>query len=108
MKEKEAFGFAGLWEEWLDRQTGEVIETCTIIMTAANDLLKPVHVRMPVILKRNDYDFWLDEKIKDSSKLQKLLAPYPPDEMDSYAAVSRGINNPATDSEELIAPVNSF
>jgi putative SOS response-associated peptidase YedK len=48
LKEKEVFGFAGLWEEWLDKESGELLETFTIITTAANDVLKPVHDRMPV------------------------------------------------------------
>ncbi len=51
LNEKEIFGFAGLWEEYVDKQTGEVLETCTIITTEANQVLKPVHDRMPVILK---------------------------------------------------------
>lgn len=107
LKDKEVFGFAGLWEEWLDEQTGELTETCTIITTEANEVLKPVHDRMPVILKAGDYDFWLDEKVKDTSKLQNLLIPYSAKEMDSHA-VSRSINNPAANSEELIAPLNSL
>ena len=107
LKEKEIFGFAGLWEEWLDKQNGELTETCTIITTEANEVLKPIHDRMPVILKMGDYDFWLDEKVKDTSKLQNLLVSYPAVEMDSHA-VSRSINSPAADSEELIAPLNSL
>ncbi len=50
------FGFAGLWEEWLDKQTGEMLKTRTIITTEANDVLKHVHDRMPVILKSESYD----------------------------------------------------
>ena len=107
LKDKEIFGFAGLWEEWLDKETGELTETCTIITTEANEVLKPIHDRMPVILKNDDYDFWLDEKVKDTSKLQNLLVPYPAKEMDSHA-VSRSINNPAANSEELITPLNSL
>ena len=101
---KEVFGFAGLWEEWLDKKSGESLETCTIITTEANDVLKPVHDRMPVILKAADYDEWLDTKEANTDKLQKLLAPYPPDEMSSHA-VSRAVNSPTLDSPELI--VNS-
>jgi len=101
---KEVFGFAGLWEEWLDKKSGESLETCTIITTEANDVLKPVHDRMPVILKAADYDEWLDTKEANTDKLQKLLAPYPPDEMSSHA-VSRAVNSPTFDSPELI--VNS-
>jgi putative SOS response-associated peptidase YedK len=70
-------------------------------------VLKPIHDRMPVILKNEDYDFWLDGKIKDTSKLQNLLVPYSAKEMDSHA-VSRSVNNASANSEELIAPLNSL
>ena len=107
LKEKPVFGFAGLWEEWLDKQSGELVETCTIITTEANEVLEPVHDRMPVILKAEDYDRWLDEKLKDTAELQSLLVPYPADEMASHA-VSRAINNPAYDAPELIDRLNSL
>jgi putative SOS response-associated peptidase YedK len=54
LKDKEVFGFAGLWEEWLDKTHGELLETCTLITTEANEVLKPVHERMPVILKADN------------------------------------------------------
>jgi putative SOS response-associated peptidase YedK len=101
LKEKEVFGFAGLWEEWLDKESGELLETFTIITTAANDVLKPVHDRMPVIVKAENYDEWLDPKIKDTERLGKLLAPCPANEMDAHT-VSRAINSPTNDSPELI------
>lgn len=101
LKEKAVFGFAGLYEHWLDRETGEQIETCTIITTEANELLEPIHDRMPVILKARDYERWLAAKEKDTDKLQKLLIPYPAEEMASYA-VSRAVNSPTSDSPELI------
>lgn len=101
LKDKAVFGFAGLWEEWLDKESGEQIETCTIITTEANKVLEPVHDRMPVILKPKDYDEWLDEKQSDTDKLQKLLAPFPAKEMASHA-VSRAVNTPSSDSPELI------
>ena len=104
LKDKEVFGFAGLYEEWLDKETGEQIETFTIITTEANKVLEAIHERMPVILKPKDYDQWLDAKEKDTSKLQKLLAPYPASEMESYE-VGKAVNSPSNDSPELI--VNS-
>ena len=107
LKEKEVFGFAGLWEEWLDKQTGELLETCTIITTEANDVLKPVHERMPVILRSDSYDEWLDVKEKNTEKLQKFLVPYATDEMDSHV-VSKSVNIPDIDSAELIEPLNSL
>ncbi|HEX8396389.1 MAG TPA: SOS response-associated peptidase, partial [Pyrinomonadaceae bacterium] len=60
LKDKPVFGFAGLWESWIDKETGEETESCTIITTEANDVLKPVHDRMPVIIKPENYEFWLD------------------------------------------------
>lgn len=106
LQDKPVFGFAGLWESWIDKMTGEELETCTIITTTANEVLEPVHERMPVILKPENYDLWLDEKEKNTDRLQRLLAPYPPDEMAAHA-VSRAVNVVSTDAEELIAEINS-
>jgi putative SOS response-associated peptidase YedK len=106
LKDRDVFGFAGLWEEWTDKQTGEVIETCTIITTEANKVLEPVHNRMPVILKPEAYDLWLDEKEKNTDRLQKLLVPYLAPEMASHA-VGKAVNIPGSDSPELIRELNS-
>ncbi len=70
-------------------------------------MLKPVHDRMPVILKGESYDEWLDAKVKDTNRLQELLKPYPAKEMSSHA-VSRSVNIPNSDSPELILPMNSL
>jgi putative SOS response-associated peptidase YedK len=107
LKEKDVFGFAGLWESWIDRTTGEELETATIITTEANDVLKSVHDRMPVILRKDSYDEWLDVKGKNTDRLQKLLVPYSAKEMSSHA-VSRSVNIPDTNSPELIKPMNSL
>ena len=101
LKDKDVYGFAGLYEEWLDKESGELVETCTIITTEANKVLEPVHDRMPVILTPKSYDEWLDAKYKDTDKLQSLLVPYPAKEMDSHT-VSRAVNAPSNDSPELV------
>jgi putative SOS response-associated peptidase YedK len=106
LKEKEVFGFAGLWEEWLDKESGESVETCTIVTTEANAVLEPVHDRMPVILKAEDYDRWLDANFKDTGKLQNLLLPYPAEEMAAHV-VGKAVNSPVYDSPELIEQLNS-
>lgn len=106
LKDKNVFGFAGLWSEWTDKESGDVIETCTIITTEANKVLEPIHERMPVILKSDKYDEWLDEKENDTDKLQKLLKPYPASEIASYK-VSRSVNSPSEDSPELIQEIES-
>ena len=73
------FAFAGLWESW--RPPGgdddEVLYTCTIITTDANDTLRPIHHRMPVILPPEAYDSWLDREIDDPEVLLPLLQPAP-------------------------------
>ena len=89
----------------LDKETGELVETCTIITTEANEVLEPVHDRMPVILKAKDYDQWLDEKENNTDKLQKLLVPFPAKEMDSYK-VSKAVNSPSNDSADLIEKIS--
>lgn len=107
LKEKDVFGFAGLWESWVDKTTGDELETCTIITTEANEALQPVHDRMPVILKPENYDQWLDTKEKNTNKLQELLKPYPADKIGSHT-VGRNVNIPDSDSADLILPMNSL
>ena len=105
LKADEPFFFAGLWERW--EQSGKTLETCTILTTAANDVLAPVHDRMPVILDPDAYDLWLDPAVQRSDDLTALLRPYPAARMTSHP-VSLNVNKPAYDSAELIAPlVNS-
>lgn len=74
------FAFAGLWERWQAPEE-EVIESCTILTTDANDLTQPIHDRMPVILKLEDHDLWLDPDVRDPNLLKPLLRPYPSGEM---------------------------
>jgi putative SOS response-associated peptidase YedK len=106
LKDKDVFGFAGLWSEWTDKETGELIETCTIITAEANEILNEVHDRMPVILKAKDYDQWLDEKEKSTNELQDLLTPFPDKKM-AFHPVSRAVNSPGEDSPDLIGEINS-
>ena len=100
LKSREPFSFAGLWEAWT-APDGEEIKTCTIITTEANDLLKPIHDRMPVILTREAERVWLDPAIQDPTQLLPLLVPYPAEEMEAYS-VSQRVNNPAHDSPDCI------
>jgi putative SOS response-associated peptidase YedK len=101
VKDEEVFAFAGLFEEWLDRETGELLETCSIITTTANKVLEPVHERMPVILKPDDYDQWLDPKEQNPQKLQELLRPFPSEDMGSRM-VGTSVNFVSNNSPELI------
>jgi putative SOS response-associated peptidase YedK len=94
------FGLAGLWEHW--EREGRVIESCTVITTQANDLMKPLHDRMPVILRHEDYALWLDPSAKDADMLRGLLRPYAGDDLVAYP-VSRLVNNPRNDRPECVA-----
>jgi putative SOS response-associated peptidase YedK len=91
--------FAGLWERWHNQD--EVVETCAIIVTEANELSRPIHDRMPVILSRDACEVWLDHAIEDAEKLKALLRPYPADEM-VCSPVSRAVNSPKNDGPALI------
>jgi putative SOS response-associated peptidase YedK len=70
---------AGLWEAW--NKGEEPVQSCTILTTEANDLMRPLHDRMPVILHREDYDRWLDTGLQDAGKLMPLLVPYSGDDL---------------------------
>ncbi|WP_299818100.1 SOS response-associated peptidase [uncultured Pontibacter sp.] len=83
LKSEELFTFAGLWDEWTDTETGEAQQTFTIITTEANELVKPTHNRMPVILTPEKEEAWLDVT-KSNNLLQELLQPFPAEEMKSY------------------------
>ena len=72
------------------------LESCTLLTTEANDLVRPIHDRMPVIVAPADYALWLDPAVVDPQRLRRLLGPYPSREMAAYA-VSTRINNPASE-----------
>jgi putative SOS response-associated peptidase YedK len=99
LKEKDIFGFGGLWEEWLDKETGELIGSCTIITTEANAVLEPIHERMPVILERENYRTWLDPA-SDMDSVGKLLMPFDAELIDHHR-VSKAVGNPRNNGEEL-------
>jgi putative SOS response-associated peptidase YedK len=103
MKNEEPFVFAGLWDSW-KKPDGELLKSFTIITTNANDFLKPIHDRMPVILKKEDTDKWLDPNFKDVAYLEKLLVPYPENQMKTYE-ISPLVNSPKNNVPEVIQPV---
>lgn len=101
LKDHEPFAFAGLWDEW--RRPGcEVLRTCTIITTQPNEVVAPIHDRMPAILPPASRESWLDPALQDERALLSLLGPYPAAQM-TARPVSKQVNNPKYDSAELIA-----
>ncbi|WP_077728243.1 SOS response-associated peptidase [Methylocaldum sp. 14B] len=102
LREGELFAFAGLSEHW--EREGTVIESCTIIVTEANDLTRPIHDRMPVILGERDYALWLSADARQAELLQSLLKPFPSELMQTYP-VSTEVNNPRNDTERCVQKV---
>ena len=109
LRDAAPFAFAGLWERWTvptgaaltgslaERRPGDAVETCTILTTAANETVAPVHGRMPVILPREAHDPWLAGE-------DVPLAPYPVDDMTAHP-VSTLVNRPANDDPRCVEPI---
>jgi len=103
LKSRQPFAFAGLYETWTSLE-GERIESCAIITTGPNELMAPIHNRMPVILLPEEHAQWLDPSVQGTALLQPLLRPYPAKEMEAFE-VSRLVNSPRNNSPELLQPV---
>lgn len=93
---------AGLWEHWMGAD-GSELESCSIVVTAANKVVAPVHERMPVILDPANYGIWLDRNHQHTDDLMALLRPCDPDLLEVYP-VSREVNNPQNEGARLIQP----
>ena len=102
MRTGEPFAFAGLWSVWKDPD-GNRIASCAIITTSANDLLSPIHDRMPVVLPRHMEGFWLDTSVDDPDMLASVLTPHSGDSMEAYE-VSELVNSAANDGPDVIEP----
>jgi putative SOS response-associated peptidase YedK len=102
LKSGEPFAFAGLWDSW-KQPDGNLLRTYTIITTEPNDILRPIHNRMPVMLSNDDAQKWLavDDEIAHAFS---LLKPFPADAMEGYE-VSNLVNSPRNDSPECIRPI---
>lgn len=95
-----AFAFAGLWTAWNDRETGDLLESCTIVTTTPNELVAPVHDRMPVILPPELERLWLDPEVEAHEALS-FLRPYPATLMKALPA-SALVNSIRNDFPELL------
>ena len=102
-EEHKPFAFAGLWEIWQSSQGDELLST-TIVTCEPNEVVKPVHSRMPVILK--DEDMW--DWVKPAEQLvhQSMLQPYPSELLKSHP-VSSAVNSPHNDTADCVLPVNN-
>jgi putative SOS response-associated peptidase YedK len=98
---EQPFAFAGLWEEW-HGPNAEVLHSCSIITTQANDFMAPIHQRMPVIFKPGQESVWLDPAIEDPQILDHILRPYE-GTMEAHP-VSTQVNIPTFDDPVCIQP----
>lgn len=102
LQNEQPFAFAGLWDEWLDRNTGELHPTFTIITTEPNVLMAKLHNRMPVILPGAEAEqAWLADDLAPAAH-QQLLVPYDTELMKEYAITTR-VNSPAHNDAEVLA-----
>jgi putative SOS response-associated peptidase YedK len=100
LNDKRVMAVAGLWERWAGAADAP-IESCTLLTTEANELIAPMHDRMPVIVAPENYELWLNAPEEDLAVLRPLLAPYPPGEMFARP-VSLRVNNPSADDARLL------
>jgi putative SOS response-associated peptidase YedK len=97
------FAFAGLWESWKSPDR-ELIESCTILTTDANELIQSIHDRMPAILSPSDYELWLNPDTKTTESLKHILRPFPSEEMIMFP-VSGKVNKASYDAADCVEPL---
>lgn len=100
--DQDIFGLAGIYETHRS-DTGETLHSFALLTTAANALMQPVHDRMPVILRKDDYNVWLNPIHSRPEMLNALMQPYASDQMSVYK-VSTHVNSTANNGPELISP----
>ena len=103
LRDGRPFAFAGLWEHWEGEEAA--IDSCTLLTTTPNEVMRPLHDRMPVIVSVAEYDQWLDCRGQDTEHLHEMLRPYPGEDLIAYP-VSKRVNNPANETPECLAPLN--
>lgn len=102
LKGARVFAFAGLWDEWQDREGGIIISSA-IITTRPNKLIAPLHDRMPAILRSEYFSHWLSQNLIPEKDVEQMLQPVKAEEMQVYA-VGAKVNNVRYDKADCIAP----
>ncbi len=106
LKSGEPFAFAGLYEFWKPADSETLVKSCTIITTEPNALTEKIHDRMPVILKSNTYDRWLEPGDVPAEKLLPLLKPYAASQMKA-TQVSTLVNNAQIESPDCVRSIEA-
>jgi putative SOS response-associated peptidase YedK len=97
---------SGLYEVWRQSPEDEWLVTCTLITTTANELMSPVHDRMPVVLRPEDYETWLNPGELDEAELRSLLAPPPDDFLECYR-VGPAVGSSKAEGPQLVEPLEN-
>ena len=103
MKDGKVFAFAGLWDHW--EGEGKTLDSCTIIVMPSNEVMRPIHERMPAIIAPAHYDLWLDSRITDKQEIMQYLTSAPSSQLTAYP-VSTWVNSPKNNDERCIQPTN--
>lgn len=103
LKDEPIMSVAGVWEHWESKETDEIVDSFSIITTAANSFMEAIHNRMPVILNRKQEEEWLDPANTDTTKLTKLLKPCPEKWLAAYE-ISKLVNSPKNNRKEVLEP----
>lgn len=101
MRDGEVFALAGLWDRW--DGDGEHLESCSLIVMPANEIMKPLHERMPAIIAPAHYDLWLDARVTDKAELMGYLNSAPSSQLTFYP-ISPRVNSPKHDDDRCIQP----
>lgn len=104
-RDRKVFSMAGLYDTWVSPD-GIKLNTCTILTTTPNELMEPIHDRMPVILHEEDEYLWLNRRIQSHADLDQLLIPFPSELMDAYA-VAKTVGSVSYDDPSCIEPLSS-
>jgi len=95
---------AGVWEEWRDPATDELVRTCAVITTKANEWMAPIHDRIPVIIEADRWGDWLDPQLDDPNEVSQLLVAADPRLLDRHR-VSDQVNSVRNNGAELLDPL---
>jgi putative SOS response-associated peptidase YedK len=105
LKDAEIFALGGVWEAWRAKESGEWLITCAILTTGPNELLEPIHDRMPVIVREEDYEKWIAPETKNS-EVRRMVESFPPDLMRTWE-IGLLVNDPKTDDARILTPVSN-
>lgn len=104
LKHEPIISIAGVWEHWTSEESGEVVDSFSIITMPANSFMESIHTRMPLILRQEDEESWLDPKEENPANLSPLMRGCDSEEMTAFE-VSKRVNSPKNNSKENLEPV---